>query len=249
MSNKIIQSLWVGGRLSIIEVLCIKSFVDNGHEFHLYSYEQDINALKAGAIIKDANEIIPLEEVYKDVANTYTSFANWFRYKLLYAKGGWWVDMDVICLKNFNFKDDYCFTTEVYFNLGVRQTIANNAIIKSPPKAEFLKDMIEEMGKVNLTKAPWGIFGSRFLEKILKNYESEQYIQPTYVFCPINWHETELFFKDKIEMTFDHCHAIHLWNNIWSKKGINKAARFNPSSLIEKLKSKYLGGNYEFYLK
>ena len=35
MSN-IIQSLWIGTELSNLERLSIKSFIDNGHTYHLY---------------------------------------------------------------------------------------------------------------------------------------------------------------------------------------------------------------------
>ena len=38
MSN-IIQSLWIGEELSVMEQLCLSSFVKNGHEVHLYTYE------------------------------------------------------------------------------------------------------------------------------------------------------------------------------------------------------------------
>ncbi len=34
----IIQSLWIGNPLSKLERLCIQSFIDHGHEFHLYTY-------------------------------------------------------------------------------------------------------------------------------------------------------------------------------------------------------------------
>lgn len=240
MSNKIIQSLWIGNKASVIEHLCIKSFLDNGHEFHLYVYNGKVENCPVGTVFKDANEIIPEALVYKDIINRYTSFANWFRYKLLYERGGWWVDMDVICLREFNFNMDYCFTTEVIFDNGSPMTITNNAIIKAPKNAEFLSDMLGYMWKRDLKNAKWGEFGARFLERILKQYDSEAYIQPTHVFCPINWHETELFFKENVDLTFENTYAIHLWNNIWSGIGIDKNATFHPTSIIEKLKMKYL---------
>lgn len=244
MSNKIIQSLWIGDRLSTLEVLCIRSFLANGHEFHLYSYSKEVKEMPPGTVLKDANEIVPAEKVYKDVAGVYTSFANWFRYKLLYAKGGWWVDMDVVCLKHFDFPEEYCFTTEIINDSYGRKIIANNAVMKSPPQAEYLHEMLERMENEDLVNAPWGIFGSRFLDATLEGYNSENFIQPNYVFCLINWHEVELFFKDELEMTFDHCHAIHLWNNIWAKKGIKKDEQYSPTSLIEQLKAKYLPVNF-----
>ena len=35
-----IASLWIGGQLSWLEQLCLKSFADAGHHTTLYSYEE-----------------------------------------------------------------------------------------------------------------------------------------------------------------------------------------------------------------
>jgi hypothetical protein len=35
----VIQGLWVGGELSVIERLSTASFLENGHRVHLYTYE------------------------------------------------------------------------------------------------------------------------------------------------------------------------------------------------------------------
>lgn len=43
---------------------------------------------------------------------SYSAFSNQFRYTLLYDKGGWWVDTDVVCLRRFDFDDDFVFATE-----------------------------------------------------------------------------------------------------------------------------------------
>jgi hypothetical protein len=45
---------------------------------------------------------------YKD-RNTYAGFSNIFGYKLVYEKGNFWVDMDIISLKPFIFTQDYVF--------------------------------------------------------------------------------------------------------------------------------------------
>ena len=38
--SHLIQSLWIGGKLSKMEHLCLKSFADNGHTVHLYTYDK-----------------------------------------------------------------------------------------------------------------------------------------------------------------------------------------------------------------
>lgn len=51
----VIQSLWIGGSLSVMEQLCITSFLKNGHPFHLYTYE-DVKNIPDGTIVKDAED-------------------------------------------------------------------------------------------------------------------------------------------------------------------------------------------------
>ena len=57
MNSEIIQSLWIGPRLSNMEHLCIKSFIDFGHEFHLYTYDK-VDNIPEGVIVKDGISII-----------------------------------------------------------------------------------------------------------------------------------------------------------------------------------------------
>lgn len=101
MNNNPIQSLWVGPRLSAMEILCINSYLANGHEFHLYTYNDIFNVPKE-TIIKDANEIIPEKDMYIDNFGGYVNLSNQFRFTMLYKMGGWWVDMDTVCIKPFH---------------------------------------------------------------------------------------------------------------------------------------------------
>lgn len=112
-----INGLWIQGKLSSLELLTIKSFLDNGFSFQLWTYEQEIINTPTGTIIKNANEIIPFEKVfsYKNInihghgKGSYAGFSDIFRYKLLYENGGIWTDMDITCLQKFEIKEDYFF--------------------------------------------------------------------------------------------------------------------------------------------
>ena len=114
--NKYVNGLWIGKRLSEIELLTINSFVHHGHEFILWTYDALENAPE-NVTVKDANDIIPRDEVFKYPEDSklkwgkgsYAGFSDIFRYKLLYENGGWWVDMDLTCLKPFDFEEDYFF--------------------------------------------------------------------------------------------------------------------------------------------
>src|SRR4029077_3324607 len=97
------QSLWIGERLSKIELLAIQSFLSNGHEYHLYVYS-DVGEVPSGVILKDAASIIPRNLIFT-TSGSLSIFSDWFRNELLLAGGGYWVDLDVVCLKPLRFED------------------------------------------------------------------------------------------------------------------------------------------------
>lgn len=77
-------------------IACLRSFLHHGHEFELYTYKQ-FAGIPDGIKLRDANKIIPASEVSrfgKDLA----PFSDLFRYALLKQEGGWWCDIDTICL-------------------------------------------------------------------------------------------------------------------------------------------------------
>ena len=74
----IIQSLWIGPSLSKLEQVCLKSFIDNDMEFHLYTYE-DVDNVPDGVIIKDGNTILDKSEIFRYNNGSVSAFSNLFR--------------------------------------------------------------------------------------------------------------------------------------------------------------------------
>ena len=56
-NNKVIKGMWIGDSLSNVEKLSINSFLKNGHDYHLYIYD-DIKGIPDGVVVKDANTIL-----------------------------------------------------------------------------------------------------------------------------------------------------------------------------------------------
>ena len=63
MKTDIFQSLWLGKRLSVMEQLSIRSFLDQGYSFHLYTY-QDVENIPQGTTIRRGDEILPADEIF-----------------------------------------------------------------------------------------------------------------------------------------------------------------------------------------
>ena len=87
-SNKTVNALWIGESLSATEILTIKSFLKNGHEFILWTYSDVKTPLPEGTIVKDANDIFPQKNVFAyKYSNqfghgkcSYAGFSDIFRY-------------------------------------------------------------------------------------------------------------------------------------------------------------------------
>ena len=148
--NKIVKSLWIGNKLSKLEKLAIKSFLFNGHEFHLYLYAK-IDELPDGTVIKDANEIMAEKEIFsKKISDNSPKgihvLSDVFRHKLLYDLGGWWVDLDVVCLQPFDFKEPYIFGSIKLPNDAGQKL--NSCVLKAPEYCAELKYCLDEYEKI-----------------------------------------------------------------------------------------------------
>ena len=129
-----IQSLWIGDSLGEMERLSACSFLAHGHPYHLYVYS-DVKNIPAGVHVMDANEILPEKEIYKSGGGAgYAPFSNWFRWEMLYKKGNYWMDMDMVCMKKLDFAQEVILTRQ-------DSIIFCTAIIKSPPHHPLVQAM------------------------------------------------------------------------------------------------------------
>ena len=110
-----VQSLWIGAALSTMERLSIRSFLAQGHPFHLYVYAE-VENVPAETTLLDARSILPESEIFvyaKGIGKgSYAAFSDLFRYKLLLERGGWWVDLDMVALRPFEFDRQHVFGYE-----------------------------------------------------------------------------------------------------------------------------------------
>jgi hypothetical protein len=63
MTSNVIQALWIGARLGLIEQLSLASFLHHGHEVHLYLYAP-CEGIPRGTTVRDGRDILPEEEIF-----------------------------------------------------------------------------------------------------------------------------------------------------------------------------------------
>ena len=234
--SEVIQGLWIGVELSVMEQLSIASFLENGHEYHLYVYDA-VKNVPARAVIKDANEILPASRIfqYKHQAS-YAGFANFFRYKLLLERGGWWVDTDVICLKPFDFEEEYVFASELD---GETEVIASG-VIRVPAGSDVMTYAWQMCDKKDPQQLKWGETGPRLMTEAVKRFSLERYKKPYRYFSPVGYFDWRRVLDPDAEgLLYEDSYAVHLWNEMWRAASQDKNATYDPNCLYEQLKTSY----------
>lgn len=231
--NQIISSLWIGRHLSLLELLTIQSFLRQGHRFKLYVYQELLTPVPEGCEILDANSILPKEAIfrYKNASQfgqgkgSVSGFSDIFRYKLLYETGGWWVDMDVTCLKKFDFSEEYFFRNHHELNV-----VGN--VMKCPPKSELMKRCFEQaIAQVNEENLDWHL-PIKILNDNISNLHLSNHIHLN-VSNDDRWEKVKEFLLQDINLP-SNFYCIHWMNENWRSKGLDKND-FKISSVLGRL--------------
>jgi hypothetical protein len=218
-----------------MEKLCMKSFMANGHEFHLYLYEP-VEGTPEGVVVKDANDILHHHTIKE--FRWAAQFSDYFRYMLVYLKGGWWVDMDIVCLKPFVFD-----TPTVVSGSG-------GCIHNSPFKAEkgnkwlecalaLIEDKEDDWGNMD-----WAAIGGPILNEAAKTFPVGVVNQ--FLFDPFQDSSGYQRFVDAESTSIPaSAYSVHLHHAMWTL-ALGGAPRLDPdatypaSSIYEWLKERYL---------
>lgn len=237
-SNSIIQSLCINSKnFGIMEELSINSYLKNGHEFHLYTYDSNIRVPK-GTILLDANEVLELNFLDENI------LFDIFRYQLLHLKGGWWVNLDTICIKPFEFESKYIFSEILDYDKlnGVSNSFKiGNHIMKVPDSSGILYDCINYIRLRGLSNINADEIGVDFFNSVLLNYNYKYYSKRVKTFTPFHYHEIYELVKPYGKMNFNkRTYAITLWKEMWLKMGLDTDKIYHHESIYERLKRMYI---------
>lgn len=232
--GQLFQSFWSGGSLSPYEWLSLKSFIDFGHRFDLYTFDLRLE-VPAQVRVRDAAEFASREEifVYEDGfgKGSPAAFANVFRYRLLAARGGWWVDTDVVCLSD---------AIPEYSQFLARQDedFVNNAVMRFEPRHPVMLRCLEiaaEKGR----SVRWGDLGPKLLTEVVRELGETEHIFDSSVCYPIHYTAALDVLRPsqlaRIEARLTGSLFLHLWNEMLRNAGVRKNYLPPRGSLLRRL--------------
>ena len=233
-----IQSMWIvkpGVPFSTMEKLCMKSFLTNDHPFHLYLYDP-VEGVPEGVILEDANDIVPRTLI--DHFNYRAQFSDLFRYRLVHAMGGWWVDMDIVCLRPFVFDAETVVS-------GADGCI-HNSPFKAPKGSPWLGHALEliDAKSARWRNMEWAEIGGPILTKAAQDVPIP--IVSQFLFDPFQDSSGYgRYILPDAPPYPEETYSLHLHHAMWvlglgGQPCLDPEAKYPETSIYEKLKRRYL---------
>ena len=213
-----IASLWIGGDLSYLEQLCLKSFVDAGHHVRLYAYEPIANAPE-GVEIADARPVLAQAGVLRHGRTGSPALhSDLFRYHLL-AKCDRtiWADTDAYCVMPFRSATGHFFAweSEEGVNGGVlglpRDSEALGLLLEFTADEYAIPDWYGEGYRreleakkaagspVHAGEQPWGVWGPHALTHFLKRTGEIRHALPRAALYPFEYRDRKLMLRPGLD--------------------------------------------------
>lgn len=228
-----IAALWIGGPLTFLEQLCLKSFVDAGHHVVLFSYEP-IGNVPEGIEMADANTILAQENFLRHGrTNSPALHSDLFRYRMLEKLDHTiWADTDAYCVKPFETATGHfhAWESETGINggvLGLPQDSATLAALLEFTSDEYAipewygedyrKSLIEARDRgtpVHAGEMPWGVWGPHALTWFLKQTGEVKYTMPRVALYPFHYEDRRLMLRPGVNMAdyvTDETYSIHFY--------------------------------------
>jgi hypothetical protein len=228
-----IGALWIGGSLSYLEQLCLKSFVDAGQHIVLYTYDGVTNA-PDGVAMADANDILPQTGFLRhERTGSPALHSDLFRYHMLAKNDRMiWADTDAYCVRPFTTPNGHfhAWESEHGLNGGVlglpqdSATLAGLLDFTSDPFAIPAWFDVEEQARlaalrdagtpVHAGELPWGVWGPHALTHFLKSTGEVRFSMPMVALYPFEYKDRNVMLQPSVdvsEIVTEESFSIHFY--------------------------------------
>lgn len=254
-----IGALWIGGSLTWLEQLCLKSFVHHGHDTYLFTYG-DVKNIPEGVIVRDGRDVLDTDNfILHERTQSVALFSDLFRFHMIKANPEIiYVDTDVYCVKPIDISSPYIFGYQSYLN--PERSVVNGAVLKLPGDSKLLHSMLEFMkdeypqpqwlpeklrGKIkqshddgapmHVGEMPWGMWGPGGITALARESGEIEHALARDYFYPVEFRERRTLFKrpmTTLAKLTENTYTIHMWAPIKRFAAAHFEGLCPPSSYI-----------------
>lgn len=224
---------WAYGELSNVEIICMKSFIRAGYELCLWTYGTVANCPE-GVRIENAREIIPESDIFLNTKGSYAGFSDLFRYAVLFELGGLYVDTDVVAFMRADQLPSFPFFCTERRPFSKNVLLNGNIIFVPEPGNKVIKIALAYSKMFPKDEILWSEIGPDLLTAIVSTYPRHgfQIMGPDFA-NPIDPGDCpERLLSLDFKTTEKYC-FVHLFNEQWRRKEIDKNAAFLPGSFMD----------------
>ena len=215
-----VRAFWTGPSLSLYENLSLNSFVAAGARVQLFSYERDL-AVPDGVELVDANELLPgpvHQFRHSSGDKSLALHSDLFRYVAIEKFGGWYVDVDIVCIGK------QLPASSVYI---ARETdkIVNGAVMKFPAQSPLMTEAIKEARRLlpqtgmASTHEARLLIGPPLMTRLISEFALDHVVRPRSSAYEIGYDEIPAFFDpaacERLQERVADSDFTHLWNEVW----------------------------------
>ena len=187
--------------------------------------------------LRDAEEILPQDEVLRSKDGRLTIDANRFRWALLQKLGGWWIDPDVVLMKP-DMPDSEVF----YGNLDAFGQVPTG-VLKFPVGHKLLDEALVRSRLQSNAQPTTDRAGSEILTALASEHAFDLTSDSEKSLGPISWFNVlDLFDPAKAVAMAERTgpeRFLHLKNDVWRRAGIHSGLASPEGSFLDALFARY----------
>ncbi len=231
---------WHGPSLSLYESACLKSFVRQGIEVRLHTFNEHLRAPE-GVKIVDARLLADESEVLAYTqgghAGSIAAFTDIFRYRVLQKQPGWWFDTDVVCLKDGAELEKLQAGVSGILVGEEAQGKLNGAVLYVGDTAAAAE--LERLANAKGFVFEWGDIGPQLITQYLADRPERVKVAPPSAFYPVHYLETAMLLRqedaDECQRRVQSSVCVHLWNEFLRRWEIPKNMLPPEGSFLHRL--------------
>lgn len=248
MTKEIANFFWEG-KLTKLEKSCIKSFVNNGFEVKLWSYN---NLQVDGAESCDANQVLNRDAVNNfhhddhsgktEKQSSLAAFSDIFRIAAINkTNGGWWFDADCFCLKSSSEFKVLRAHHNICAGIQYGSLITNGVIYMSKDYSDIYFNQLLNY-TISAKNKKWGVFGPEFLTSFINQFNLKDGVFSKELFYEIGWEEFDHFVDPKLckeaEERIKDSYVCHIFTTSFNTRNLDKDSYYPEGCLLDKFYKK-----------
>ena len=241
--NEVISTLWIGEHLNELSEMSMLSWLQNGYNIDLY-IDKSKEFVIPGSIstnYRDRINLLDYKEISMppniDVANI-LPFSDLWRYRMLFFKGGTWLDADMFLLRRLP-NDETIISSEHTQQRGLytsaKPYVPNIGVLRMKKDDPLLAKVVYKIEKrLAKKKVPKFCDNMKTFRDVVKKHNEEATVKypisAVSEYCPTDWWNVkEMYYNETYKNKWGvepytnqdilECSTgVHLWNNFTYNK-------------------------------